>query len=53
MLKLTEDKLLKLKGLMNTETGRRIAERRHAFLERFLDEYLAETGGQRQDEKEM
>ena len=38
------DKLLKLKDLMNTETGRRMAEKRHAFLESFLEEYQRETG---------
>ncbi len=38
------DKLLKLKDLMNTDTGKRIAEERHAFLENFLAEYLKETG---------
>ena len=37
------DKLLKLKGLMNTETGKQIAEKRHAFLEAFLQEYSEET----------
>ena len=37
------DKLLQLKDLMNTETGRRIAEKRHAFLEIFLQEYTQET----------
>jgi uncharacterized protein len=37
------DKLLKLKSLMNTETGRMMAEKRHAFLEAFLEEYIAET----------
>ena len=37
------DKLLHLKSLMNTETGRRMAEKRHAFLEAFLEEYIAET----------
>ena len=39
------DKLLKLKSLMNTETGRMMAEKRHAFLEMFLEDYL-EDGGQ-------
>ena len=38
------DKLLKLKDLMNTETGRQMAEKRHAFLELFLKEYLTESG---------
>jgi uncharacterized protein len=37
------DKLLHLKSLMNTETGRQMAEKRHAFLEAFLEEYIAET----------
>ena len=30
------DKLLKLKGLMNTETGKRLAADRHVFMESFL-----------------
>lgn len=38
------DKLLKLKDLMNTESGKRLAERRHAFLEAFLQELEDETG---------
>ena len=37
------DKLLRLKDLMNTESGRRMAEERHAFLEAFLTEYARET----------
>ena len=37
------EKLLLLKSLMNTETGRQMAEKRHAFLEAFLEEYNAET----------
>ena len=41
------DKLLRLKALMNTETGRKMAERRHAFLEAFLEEYLEEEGRKR------
>ena len=32
-----------LKSMMNTETGRQMAEKRHAFLEAFLEEYIAET----------
>ncbi len=36
------DKLLKLKDLMNTETGKRLAEERHLILERFLKEFFKE-----------
>ena len=41
------DKLLLLKDLMNTETGKKLAEKRHAFLEAFLDEYGEETAAER------
>ncbi len=37
------DKLLLLKERMNTKTGRRMAEKRHDFLEIFLKEYREET----------
>ncbi|QKW34395.1 HD domain-containing protein [Actinomadura sp. NAK00032] len=36
------EKLLLLKDRMNTEGGRRLAERRHRVLERFLDDFLTE-----------
>jgi uncharacterized protein len=36
------DKLLKLKDLMNTETGKKIASERHRFLELFLEEFFRE-----------
>jgi uncharacterized protein len=39
------EKLLKLKGLMYTKSGRRIAKTRHAFLVRFLDTLEEERGG--------
>ena len=38
------DKLLLLKDLMNTETGKRLAEDRHTFLEAFLRELEEELG---------
>ena len=39
------DKLLLLKGLMNTDAGRKMVEQRHSYLEDFLKEFQEETGG--------
>lgn len=39
------EKLLLLKDKMNTGTGRRLAERRHVFLLKYLDEFYAEWDG--------
>lgn len=36
------DKLLKLKDLMNTNTGKKMAEERHTFLQSFLKEFYSE-----------
>ena len=41
------DKLLKLKGLMNTSTGQLLAEERDAFMRTFLDQFYAEWDGKR------
>lgn len=41
------DKLLKLKGLMNTATGRRLAEERDTFMRTFLAQFYAEWDGKR------
>lgn len=39
------EKLLLLKDLMNTETGRRIAEKRHRFMEDYLRQFYSEWEG--------
>lgn len=41
------EKMLKLKDLMNTRTGKRIAQRRHTYMKKFLAEFFAEWRGQR------
>ncbi|WP_121667243.1 HD domain-containing protein [Mesonia aquimarina] len=39
------EKLLQLKDLMNTETGKKIAEKRHQFMEDFLAQFFDEWEG--------
>lgn len=41
------DKLLKLRGLMYTNTAREMAEQRHAFLQEFVDRLEEEAGSKR------
>jgi uncharacterized protein len=39
------EKLFLLKGLMNTDSGRRIAEEREQFMKEFINKFLAEWNG--------
>lgn len=39
------EKLLRLKELMNTETGKAMAKHRHGFMERYLEEFFREWNG--------
>jgi len=39
------EKLLTLKGRMKTEAGRKLAEGRHAFMEKYLEQFAQELAG--------
>lgn len=41
------EKLLLLKDKMNTKTGKKIAEERHVYMEKFLEQFFAECEGKR------
>lgn len=41
------EKLLLLKDKMNTETGKKIAQERHKYMELFLEQFMAEWNGEK------
>jgi uncharacterized protein len=41
------EKLLLLKNLMNTKTGKKIAEARHDYMKKYLDQFFAEWNGKK------
>ena len=40
------EKLLLLKDLMNTETGKQMAKQRHVFMEQYLAQFYQEWNGE-------
>ena len=41
------EKLLLLKDKMNTVSGKKIAQERHGFMEKFLEQFYQEWGGEK------
>ena len=41
------EKLLQLRDRMNTQTGKRMAEQRHQFMEEYLEQFFSEIEGNR------
>ena len=41
------EKLLRIKSMMNTETGKALAENRHQFMEKYLEQFYAEWEAKR------
>lgn len=41
------EKLLKLSKYMNTNTGKEMAQKRHEFMEKYLEQFFAECAGER------
>ena len=41
------EKLLLLKDKMNTASGKKIAQERHEFMEKFLEQFYQEWGGEK------
>lgn len=42
-----EEKLLRLKDLMNTKTAKKIAKDRHTYMEKYVNQFLAEWNGRK------